>query len=798
MFISFFNLSLNAQSFEWVAHMGAPSNQIGSAITCDINGDIYAAGTFKGVVDFDPKIGVYNLTGAAFYGDIFIQKLDANMNLQWAKRIGGFRQSVHSITNDPNGDIYISGYFQGTVDFDPGIGIANLISLGGGNHFILKLDPNGNFLWVKQSQVYNNSLAISSDINGNIHTIRNVGSDLSVQKLDGYGNILWNKEFPILTTIGNSFKARDIGTDIYGNVYVTGYFRGTVDFDPGVGTTSLTSGINDIFILKLDANGNFLLAKQINGKIWSNNANYRDEGYSITADKSGNIYVTGTFLGTVDFDPGIGIANLTSSGYTDIFNLKLDVNGNFLWVNKMGMSSFDVSQSIVTDDNENIYICGTEGSDMFVQKMDPIGNVLWKKQPTGRSDGSSLTLDLIGNIYTIGTVQNTTDMDPGTGTTNITSSGLYDCFIQKLSQCSPSKTNVIHACNSYTWIDGITYTTNNNTATYNLIDSMNCDSTTITLDLTINNSDTIIDTISACNSYTWIDGITYYQNNITAIKTYSTTLGCDSVVKLNLTINNTTTGTDTITECDSLTWIDGNTYYANNNSTTFNIVGGAANSCDSLVTLDLTISSSTTGIDTRTECDSLTWIDGNTYYANNNSATFNIVGGAANSCDSLVTLDLTINTINLSVTQTGTLLTADESGASYQWLNCLAMTPISGAVNQSYTATTNGDYAVTITKNGCSDTSVCYSVTGVSIIENNFENGPLLYPNPTDGNFSIDLGKNYQNLTITITDVRGKLIQSNTYTKSQLLNLKLEEPAGIYFLNIESGNKNAVIRLLKE
>ncbi|MFT7085224.1 MAG: hypothetical protein ACJAV5_000939, partial [Vicingaceae bacterium] len=107
-------------------------------------------------------------------------------------------------------------------------------------------------------------------------------------------------------------------------------------------------------------------------------------------------------------------------------------------------------------------------------------------------------------------------------------------------------------------------------------------------------------------------------------------------------INNSATGTDTRTECDSLVWIDGNTYYANNNSATFNIVGGAANLCDSLVTLDLTIINSATETDTRTECDSLVWIDGNTYYANNNSATFNIVGGAANLCDSLVTLDLTI------------------------------------------------------------------------------------------------------------------------------------------------------------
>ena len=109
-----------------------------------------------------------------------------------------------------------------------------------------------------------------------------------------------------------------------------------------------------------------------------------------------------------------------------------------------------------------------------------------------------------------------------------------------------------------------------------------------------------------------------------------------------MTIVNSTSGTDTKTECNSYTWIDGNTYTANNNSTTFNITSGAANGCDSLVNLDLTIVNSTSGTDTRTECNSYTWIDGVNYTASNNLATFNITNGAANGCDSLVTLDLTI------------------------------------------------------------------------------------------------------------------------------------------------------------
>ena len=162
------------------------------------------------------------------------------------------------------------------------------------------------------------------------------------------------------------------------------------------------------------------------------------------------------------------------------------------------------------------------------------------------------------------------------------------------------------------------------------------------------------DTQTACGSYTWIDGNTYTASNNTATFTIlgGAASGCDSLVTLDLTISNAVNGIDTQIACGSYTWIDGNTYTASNNSATFTIVGGAASGCDSLVTLDLTISNAVNGTDTQTACGSYTWIDGNTYSASNNTATFNIPGGAANGCDSLVTLDLTIsNAVNGTDTQ---------------------------------------------------------------------------------------------------------------------------------------------------
>ncbi|MDG0972977.1 MAG: T9SS type A sorting domain-containing protein [Crocinitomicaceae bacterium] len=260
------------------------------------------------------------------------------------------------------------------------------------------------------------------------------------------------------------------------------------------------------------------------------------------------------------------------------------------------------------------------------------------------------------------------------------------------------------------------------------------------------------------------------------------------------------TGVDTRTECNSYTWIDGNNYISSNNTATFNIVGGAANGCDSLVTLDLTIINSATGTDTRTECNSYTWIDGNTYIASNNSATFNIVGGAANGCDSLVTLDLTINNVSdLTTSTSGVNITANNTGVNYQWLDCdNNYSLIASETSQSFTATANGNYAVQLTENGCLDTSACVNISTVGVIENNFGNSLSVYPNPTSGNFSIDLGDSYDKSVISITDVTGRLRESKTITQSEILNLSINESAGIYFITIQAGDKKAVIRLVKE
>jgi len=193
------------------------------------------------------------------------------------------------------------------------------------------------------------------------------------------------------------------------------------------------------------------------------------------------------------------------------------------------------------------------------------------------------------------------------------------------------------ACDTYTWIDGIDYTSSDTTATYTLTNAVGCDSL-VELSLTILNSSVFTDVHVGCDSLVWIDGTTYTSSNNTAVYTIMNAAGCDSVVTLDLTIGNNT-GIDSLVVCDTtLLWIDGNTYTASNYTATHTLTNAAG--CDSVVTLALTVNNNT-GIDTHVVCDSLVWIDGNTYVSDNDSATYLLINAAG--CDSLVTLDLTVN-----------------------------------------------------------------------------------------------------------------------------------------------------------
>lgn len=351
-------------------------------------------------------------------------------------------------------------------------------------------------------------------------------------------------------------------------------------------------------------------------------------------------------------------------------------------------------------------------------------------------------------------------------------------------------------CHSYTWIDGKTYTVSNDTAKFQIKGGAanGCDSI-VYLKLTILPIALGIDKQTSCQSITWIDGKTYTASNDTAIYriTGGATNGCDSIVKLNLTILPIAYGIDSHVTCNSFNWMDGKTYTTSNDSARFRISNGSSSGCDSIVMLNLKILPLSFGIDNQKACNSFTWIDGKNYTKNNDSATYLILGGAANGCDSLVTLNLTINTLNVSVIQDSLVLTASSVGDSYQWIDCKnGYIPIKGETNPSFMVKLNGRYAVIVTKNGCVDTSDCYTIANLDINKLNQSTYLVVYPNPSHDNFLINFSGQSKELYF-ITDITGKVIRSN-YLHHGLNTISLKnELAGVYFLKVGA----TFIRLLK-
>ncbi len=345
--------------------------------------------------------------------------------------------------------------------------------------------------------------------------------------------------------------------------------------------------------------------------------------------------------------------------------------------------------------------------------------------------------------------------------------------------------DVVSTCTSYTWTNGVTYSSSNFTATDTLVNSIGCDSI-VTLNLTFIPPANGIDIVTACESFTWINGVTYTASNNAATDTLTNVMGCDSIVTLNLTINQPSSGVDVFYSCDPVIWIDGVTYTTTNNTATDTLLNALG--CDSIVTLNLVILSGSTGTDIILACDNYTWIDGITYTFNNNTATDTLVNAAG--CDSIVTLDLTIHSTNVSVTVTAPSITANTASASYQWLDCtnnFAIIP--GQTAQVFTATANGSYAVEITELGCVDTSVCTTISNIGIAKNN--SGRMhVYPNPAHEVLHIaNLWPN-EVKRILLANALGQevFILETNEAAVQIDTRKLN--AGIYILYVTTGSKN--------
>ena len=199
--------------------------------------------------------------------------------------------------------------------------------------------------------------------------------------------------------------------------------------------------------------------------------------------------------------------------------------------------------------------------------------------------------------------------------------------------------------------------------------------------------------------------------------------------------------------------------------------------------------------------DSYTFADGTVQDDITQDVTFvsTLTGQAANGCDVVVTENITVISVSdVTTTTTDETITANNSNATYVWLDCddnFAVIP--GETGQSFTATANGNYAVEITENGCSEISDCVLITTLGLEDNTLSNQINIYPNPTAGDLSIQLGNTYEDVQVVVRNILGQQIMTKTYTAVQDLNINIEADSGLYFIEITTGNQRAVSKVVK-
>ncbi len=704
-------------SLEWVKPVSGTGGEIlTTSMTFDKDENIYTIGYFLDSIEVPTKSGTQKIKAVSNgIRSLFIMKADPSGAVEWIKGISGAANMGGGVTtdratgdffaikSDQNGNLYITGAFTGTIDFDPGPGqalkTAQAQFAGQTNTFILKLNKDGEFKWVRAfvggrngandialdekngticvTGFFQNKTEFNDGGSSNAYTAAANAQNIYLAKYDTSGNFVWVKQMgnAVISTVN---RGNRIVIDDKGYIYATGIFVDTIDFDPGPGTAKLGSFVSGffrtqhIFVLKYDAAGNYVWAKSGGGE-----ANQTpSECFGLTRDNMGNIYVTGYFQTAVNFDPARNAANklTAASGGLSYFLYKLDSSGNYSWGKAFGRlanpAKTDAGFSVQTDDKGNVYTCGyfmdriyldpnpgssrevfqsgTASPDAFVLKLDANGIFVWAKQfksatpagqttPAGQSLARCVSLSpYSNNIYVLGGFLGITDFNPKEPSLKINSAN-PTTFDGYLAKlaCLDTSSSVLTVDTC-----GTQYTylgkTYTQSGTYQAkVPNAAGCDSTITLKLTLKAPSTYTNNVSICGTQ-----YVYLDKTYTKSGTYQEVLknaaGCDSTITLNLTLKSPTTYTNNVSICGTQYVYLGKTY---TKSGTYQEVLKNAAGCDSTITLNLTLKSSTTYTNNVSICSTQYVYLGKTY---TQSGTYQEKITNAAGCDSNITLNLTL------------------------------------------------------------------------------------------------------------------------------------------------------------
>ncbi len=603
-----------------------------------------------------------------------------------------------------------------------------------------------------------------------------------------------------------SLSIGSIAVDNQGDIYSIGSFKGTVDLDPGPDQYNITSvnGTVDNFVQKLDSEGKFIWGFGYGGEGFDASGGTED----VAVDEDGNVYILGDYGLSVDFDPGPEHFVMTSNGNSDVFLLKLDRDGNFVWARSIGGPNKDGVGGIAIDSKHRIYISGhfktttdfdpgedefiivSQGKrDIFLEQLDSMGHMNWVRTLGGIENdyAQEISIDSFDNVYLSGGFY--ADIIGGAWMDSIAliNAGQSDYLLLK-----------VDSNGTFQWVKNfggrgtdvcyqMDITADNEV---NLVGSFQFE-----VDFNPGSGEPVDTSHGMYDAY-----LQRFSPEGDVLKT--NTFGGKMNDFLTSVIN------------DHF----GNTYVYGAFSDTFLIRQDK----------DTFVFSSQGNLDMFMEkigpSGQIHWM--HTLGGKNLDGIleYNALDRAGNLIIAAIfqdTIDVDPDPINEAIIENPSeiggcifkysqcsfdttlsiehhTLTSNSRLTSYQWLDCdNDFRKIPGAVQRSYTAVKNGQYAVEISNGYCKDTSQCGSIISVSTTPSADSKGFILYPNPNKGSFSIEFERKQSNIHIDIMNAIGEDVSSSTYENKTHLEIGPIKAKGIYFMKIKSDElKPEIIKVI--
>ncbi len=932
LLLSLFFISTYFQAqltYQWSSTAASTGSDVAWSTAVDPNGNVYVTGEFAGLCDFDPSAGTYTLQSNGGSKDIFLAKYNSSGVLQWAKQISGSSaERPNDIACDATG-AWIVGLFAGTVDFDPSASTNNITSLGLDDIFFGKYDGSGNLVWVDRlgsnaGPINDRGLGIVVDASQNCYVTGFIGGNTDMDP--GAGSVIFNVAstfnaffgkysstgaYVFAKQITGSYSEGDaINIDGSGNIYLTGSYSQTNDFDPNAGTANLSTSSAlqlDIYLAKYTSTGVYTYAKQIGNNL------SQDIGFGVAPDASGNVYLAGVYTNNCDFDPSAGTFLLTSAGQGDLFVSKYDVNGALLWANGTGGLSNDYAYDLAIDAAGNSYITGhfnganidfdpsastallssTGGNSGYVASYNSSGGYKFANVLNTASDGRAIAYQS-PSIFVCGQFTGTVDLDFSASTATYTSAGGDDGFIAKYNVCVGSPpaqpnpisgptsgcigsvytytTNFDASATGYTWVLPSGSTGSSATNTINVTLGSNSGSITvsayngcgtssvISLSVTVNPNPTVTAisntniicagssvtlTANGASTYTWSSGgttsVTVVSPTIATTYTVNaqSAAGCNGSATIAIAVNANPTVTlalnsGTILCNGSVTSAtatasggSGFTYSwtpaGGTNSVAVGLTAGiytvtATNACgnNSIKTINISQptpiivsvisnspsicagnSSTLTSIASGgTPIYTYSWSSGSVFNTEVVSPTvttvYTVTVSDANGCPKSNTIAVVVNTPSVTAVSSTSLICVGQSatltanGAStYTWstgssLGSIVVTP---TITTNYTVVGTNTMGCTGTVVVTQSVSTCSGLTELAL-----SRGLSVYPNPTSGNFVISLNTISPNTKVEVFNSIGELIYTESLTKKDT-SVDIKNLAnGVYTLKITENN----------